>query len=141
MIFCLAAFPFASLRAQQKTDSDKVRELELKLSDAYKRRQVDVFAPLLDEDFVITFEDGSTYSKTGYLSYTATTSTRVDVVEMTDLKIHMHADTAIVTGIYHERGADKNGAYDYHDRFTDIWMKKGSKWVMVAAHFAVPYKK
>ena len=141
MIFWLVVIPFSGLRAQQKTDSEMVRDLEAKLTDAYKHRQVEVFAPLLDEDFVITFEDGSTYSKTGYLSYSVTTSSRVDLVESTDMKIHMHGDTAIVTGSYHERGFDKGEAYDYHDRFTDVWMKKGSKWLMVAAHFAVPNKK
>lgn len=128
------------LRAQQNSDADKVREMETRLTDAYKHRQVEVFAPMLDEDFVITFEDGSTYSKTGYLSYSVTTSTRVDVVEMTDLKIRVHGDTAIVTGLYHERGEDKKGPYDYRDRFTDVWMKKGSKWLIIASHYAVPYK-
>lgn len=126
--------------AQQKSDGDKVRELELKLTDAYKQRNVEVFAPMLDEDFVITFEDGSTYSKTGYLSYSATSSSRVDFVEMPDLKVRVHGNTAIVTGVYHERGEDKGEAYDYHDRFTDVWVKKGGKWLMVASHYAVPYK-
>lgn len=126
--------------AQQKSDGDKVRELELKLTDAYKQRKVEVFAPMLDEDFVITFEDGSTYSKTGYLSYSATSSSRVDFVEMPDLKVRVHGNTAIVTGVYHERGEDKGEAYDYHDRFTDVWVKKGGKWLMVASHYAVPYE-
>jgi ketosteroid isomerase-like protein len=140
LFFFGALLPFSSLPAQQKPDAEKVREMEMQLTDAYKHRQVEVFAPMLDEDFVITFEDGSTYSKTGYLSYSVTTSTRVDQVEMTDLKIRMHGNTAIVTGTYHERGQDKNGPYDSHDRFTDVWMKKGGKWVMIAAHYATPYK-
>jgi|SRR5215831_17300196 ketosteroid isomerase-like protein len=139
-ILCQFAVSPVGLRAQQKTDSDRVREMETLLTDAYKHRQVEVFAPMLDEDFVITFEDGSTYSKTGYLSYSATTSTRIDFVEMTDLKIRVHRNTAVVTGVYHERGEDKKGPYDYHDRFTDVWMKKGTRWLLIASHYAVPYK-
>lgn len=140
LICCVTVLPLFTLLAQQNSDSDKVRESELKLTDAYKQRKVEVFAPLLDEDFVITFEDGKTYSKTGYLSYSATTSTRVDLAEMTDLKIRVHEGTAIVTGVYHERGVDKEGAYDYHDRFTDVWIKKAGKWLMVASHYSVPFK-
>ena len=139
-MLCLFVFSAVPLRAQQKSDSDQVRAMEMQLTDAYKHREVEVFAPMLDEDFVITFEDGSTYSKTGYLSYSATTSTRVDQVEMTDMKIRVHGNTAIVTGVYHERGADKKGPYDYHDRFTDVWMRKGTKWLLIASHYAVPYK-
>jgi len=137
---CLAALPLVAGRAQDTGDAAEIRALELKVADWYKNRQVQTFAILLDDDFVITFEDGSTYSKTGYLSYTASSSTMVESVELSDLKIRMHGDTAIVIGVYHEKGVDSRQAYDYHDRFTDVWMKKGGKWRLVAAHYAVPTK-
>ena len=109
-----------------------------KMLDCYKHRQVEVFAAVLDEDFVITFEDGSTYSKTGYLSYSARSSTRVELAEISEMKVRMHGATAIVTGIYHEKGLDNQRTYDYHDRFTDVWMKESGKWRLVAAHYSVP---
>jgi len=108
--------------------------------DCYKHRQVEVFAAVLDEDFVITFEDGSTYSKTGYLSYSASSSTHVELADISEMKIRMHGDTAVVTGVYHEKGVDNLRTYDYHDRFTDVWMKKSGKWRLVAAHYSVPTK-
>lgn len=141
LVLCWLTLLLVRVQAQQKSEVDAIRDLERKLGEAYKHRQVEVFAAMLDEDFVITFEDGSTYSKTGYLSYSATTSTRVDSVEQSDVKIRIHGNTAVVTGVYHEQGQDKSGPYDYHDRFTDIWMKKGTKWLMIASHYAVPYKK
>ena len=137
---CILAVLPLGLQGQPKSEAEKVRELEFKLMAAYKQRQVEVFGSLLDDDFVITFEDGSTYSKTGYLSYSATSSTRVDLVEMPEMKIHLHGETAVVTGVYHERGDNKGQPYDYHDRFTDVWMKKGGKWLIIASHYAVPYK-
>lgn len=108
--------------------------------DCYRLRQVEVFATVLDDDFVITFEDGSTYSKTGYLSYSASSSTRVELAEIPEMKVRVHGDTAIVTGVYHEKGLDAQRAYDYRDRFTDVWMKKSGKWRLVAAHYSVPSK-
>jgi ketosteroid isomerase-like protein len=118
----------------------EIRALELKIADWYKHRQIETFATLLDDNFVITFEDGSTYGKTGYLSYSASSSTVVESVEIPEMKIRMHGDTAVVTGIYHEKGVDNRQAYDYHDRFTDVWMKKAGKWRLVAAHYSVPSK-
>src|SRR6516164_735350 len=117
ILVCLAG-SFASAQAQQKSDDDKVEELELTLMNAYKERHVEVFASLLDDDFVSTFEDGSTYSKTGYLSFSVTSSSHVDLVEMSDMKTRVHGHTAIVTGWYHEKGQNKGEKYDYHDRFT-----------------------
>jgi ketosteroid isomerase-like protein len=97
---------------------------------------------MLDEDFVITFEDGAVYGKTGYLSYCASTSVRVDLSEMPDMKIRIHGHTAIVTGSYHERGEANGQPFDYHDRFTDVWMKKeDGKWRRVASHYGIPLKR
>ena len=138
-VVCLAIFP-AGLRAQESSDAAAVRALELKLLDCYKHHEVEVFASVLDDDFVITFEDGSTYSKTGYLSFSVTSSSHVDLVEMSDMKTRVHGHTAIVTGWYHEKGQNKGEKYDYHDRFTDVWMKKDGKWLLIASHYAVPMK-
>jgi ketosteroid isomerase-like protein len=139
-VLCMAALPPLPAQAQEPTATAEVRALELKMLDCYKHRQVEVFAAVLDEDFVITFEDGSTYSKTGYLSYSASSSTHVELADISEMKIRIHGDTAVATGVYHEKGVDNLRTYDYHDRFTDVWMKKSGKWRLVAAHYSVPTK-
>jgi ketosteroid isomerase-like protein len=135
----LAALP-ASLAAQEKSDAATIRALEMKWTDSYKQRSIDILSSLLAEDFSITVEDGSTYSKAGYISHSADTSTQVEVAELSDLKVRIHGDTAIVTGAYHERGTSGGKRYEYHDRLTDVWMKSGGKWQVVASHYSVPYK-
>lgn len=140
MLLCMAALPLVIAGAQESSDAAEVRSLEIKLLDYYKHRQVEVFASILDDDFVITFEDGSTYSKTGYVAYSSSSSTRVESVEIPEMRIRLHGDTAVVTGVYHEKGVDNQKAYDYHDRFTDVWMKKSGKWRLIAAHYSVPSK-
>jgi|SRR5579862_1348189 len=137
---CLLTLPSTHLAAQEGSDSAKIRDLEIRLTDAYKQRHFDLLASLLDEDFVITFENGNVYGKTGYISFSGTSTIRVDVAEMSDLKIRMHGNTSVVTGWYHEVGVDKDGAYDYRDRFTDVWMKSGGKWLLVASHYGIPVK-
>lgn len=139
-LVCLLTATCIVSQAQEQPEAAKVRALEVRLMESYKQRQIDLLASLLDDDFVITFEDGNTYGKTGYISYSATPSVRVDVVEMADVKIRMHGDTAILTGAYHERGDNKGKPYDYRDRFTDVWMKSGGKWRLVASHYGVPTK-
>jgi len=140
VVLCGMAVSPASSRAQQPSQTAEIRALEVKMLDYYQHHQVEVFAAVLDEDFVITFEDGSTYSKTGYLSYSASSSTRVELAEIPEMKVRMHGDTAVVTGVYHEKGVDSQRTYDYHDRFTDVWIKKSGKWRLVAAHYSVPSK-
>jgi ketosteroid isomerase-like protein len=136
----LLTMPFVRAAAQEESEAAQVRALDLKLTEAYKQRKFDLLASLLDEDFVITFEDGSTYGKTGYISYSAATTIRVDVAEMSDMKVRMHGNTAVLTGVYHERGVEKGAAYDYRDRFTDVWLKSDGKWRLIASHYAIPLK-
>lgn len=125
--------------AQEKPDVAKIRELESKWTDAYKHRHIAGLASLLADDFVITTEDGRTYGKVGFLSYNSG-ALRVDVAEMSDLKIRIHGDTAVVTGSYHERGEANGTQYDYHDRLTDVWMKIGGNWQLIASHYSLPVR-
>ena len=140
MILGLLAASALHLAAQDKADAATIRALELKRTQSYKERSIDILSSLLSEDFVITVEDGSVYSKAGYISHSADPSTQVQVAEMSDLKVRIHGDTAIVTGAYHERGESDGKRYEYHDRLTDVWMKVGGKWQVVASHYSVPFK-
>jgi ketosteroid isomerase-like protein len=143
-LLCLIASLVLPSAAQEKdkdkADADYIRSMELKWTESYKQRQVAILSTLLADDFVITIEDGSIYSKTGYISHCAEPGTRVDVAEMSDLKIRMHGNTAIIAGAYHEKGESDGKRYEYHDRFTDVWMKVGPKWQVVASHYSVPVK-
>jgi ketosteroid isomerase-like protein len=125
---------------QAKSDGDTVRALELKWTESYKQRSIDILSSLLADEFVITVEDGNVYSKAGYISHTADSKVRVDVAEMSDLKVRIHGNTAIVTGAYHEKGMSEGKPYEYRDRLTDVWIKSAGNWQVVASHYSVPYK-
>jgi ketosteroid isomerase-like protein len=137
LIVCLL-FNFAALEAQDKSDAATIRALEMKWTESYKQRNIEILSTLLSDEFVITIEDGSVYSKAGYISHSADSGTHVQTAELSDLKVRIHGDTAIVTGSYHEKGESKGKPYEYHDRLTDVWMKTGGKWQVVASHYSVP---
>lgn len=60
----LGAFIVPAL-AQDRSDESTIRALEAKWADVYKQRQISQLAALLADDYVITTEDGNTYSKIG----------------------------------------------------------------------------
>jgi len=130
----------AAVSAQEKGDAATVRALELKWTESYKQHNIEILSSLLSDEFVITIEDGSVYSKAGYISHSADSKTRVQVAEMSDLRVRTRNDTAIVTGSYHEKGESSGKPYEYHDRFTDVWIKATGKWQVIASHYSVPYK-
>jgi ketosteroid isomerase-like protein len=138
MAVCLLCSGAIVSSAQDSPEVASVRAAEMKWADSYKKRQVDVLSSLMADDYVITMEDGSVYGKVGFISHTAQPTERVEVSEFGDLKIRVHGDAAVVTGTYHEKGESGGKPYDYHDRFTDLWMKSDGKWKIIASHYSIP---
>jgi ketosteroid isomerase-like protein len=138
----LLAVPFtAPLALAQGSDATaKILALENKWNLAYKQRDVAAMSSILADDFIITVEDGSTYSKSGYIAHAGDSRTKVEVSELLDMKVRLHGNTAIVTGQYHEVGTEKGKSYEYHDRLTDTWMFLDGRWQVVASHYSVPVK-
>lgn len=141
MLLTVLVLALSSLAlSQEKSDAAAVKALEMKWTESYKQHNIDILSSLLADDFVITIEDGSVYSKAGYISHSADSTVHPEVAELSDLKVRVRGDTAIVTGAYHEKGESKGKPYEYHERLTDLWMKIGGKWQVVASHYAVPVK-
>ncbi len=137
---CLLVALAAGSAAQDKPDAATVKSLEMKWAESYKTRDIDILSSLLADDFVITVEDGSVYSKAGYISHSADSKVHVQTAELSDVKVRIRGDAAFVTGAYHEKGESKGKTYEYHDRFTDVWMKRDGKWQVVSSHYSVPIK-
>ena len=118
----------------------KIQSLEQRWTDAYRNADIATIDQLLTDDFIITVEDGNTYSKAGYIAHAKDPKTKVQVAEISDVKVRMHGDTAVVTGAYHEKGTSSGKPYELHDRLTDVWQNTGGTWRLIASHYAVPAK-
>ncbi len=123
--------------AQKDASVSKILALENQWNAAYKRSDIATMNSLLNEDFVITIEDGSTFSKSGYIAHNGNSTVHVDLSDMSDVKVRMHGNTAVVTGAYHEKGTDNAKPYEYKDRFTDVWMNIAGKWQVIASHYSL----
>ena len=137
IVVCSAGLSFAQ---QGASPANKLLALENRLNDAYKQRDIVALNALLVDDFIITVEDGTTFSKTGYIAHIGEPGTRVDVSEVSDAKVRLHGNTAVVTGAYHEKGSSRGRPYEYHDRFTDVWISVGGQWQLLASHYSIPVK-
>ena len=122
---------------KRDTPASEVLTLERKWNDVYKRSDVATMNSLLADDYIITTEDGSTFSKLGYIAHNGNSTVHVDVSQMSDLMVRMHGNTAVVTGAYYEKGVEDGKAYEYHDRLTDVWMNGKGRWQLIASHYSL----
>ncbi len=140
MVAFLWACAVMPLPAQKESEAAKITALENKWNASYKARDVSAMNALLADDFLITIEDGTTYSKTGYIARCSDKGTKVDISEFVEMKVRVRGNTAIVTGQYHEEGTSGGKPYVYHDRMTDVWMMIDGRWQVVASHYSIPVK-
>jgi ketosteroid isomerase-like protein len=121
----------------ESPDSSKIIVLEKEWNEVYKRSDVARMDELLADDYIITIEDGGTFSKPGYIAHNGNSTVHVEISEMSELKVRMHGNTAVVTGAYYEKGIEAGKPYEYRDRLTDVWMKIQNRWKLVASHYSL----
>lgn len=114
VVVCLTAWALSFAGAQSNRDSvvSKILTVEKRWNEVYKRGDIVTMNALLADGYIITVEDGSTFSKPGYIARAGNSSMHVDISDMSDLQVRMHGNTAVVTGAYHEKGVDNGKGYE-----------------------------
>jgi ketosteroid isomerase-like protein len=46
--------------------------------------------------------------------------------------VHLHGNTALVTGIFQLKGVDRGKPYAQRERFVDTWFHKNGQWFSIA---------
>lgn len=123
---------------KRDTAASTVLALQKAWNDAYKRGDVLAMNALLADDYIITVEDGNTFSKPGYIARNGNSTVHVDISKMSNLKVRVHGNTAVVTGAYYEKGTEKGKPYEYRDRLTDVWMNTNGRWQLIVSHYSLP---
>jgi len=47
--------------------------------------------------------------------------------------VHLHGDTAIVSGNFRTKGVERDKPYTRRERFVDTWLYKNGQWVSIAS--------
>ena len=95
------------------------------------RRDTALFQRMLDPRFVYT-EDAAVMDKAAVIR-SIRDGDRVESAANSDMTVHDHGATAVVTGILRMRGTAAGGRFDRRYRFTDTWMRKNGTWRIIAA--------
>ncbi len=137
---CAASTAFAQTPSQQARPRSAAqtraeRELfrvEEEWTRGLVRRDAGIFRRLLDADFVYSDERG-VFNKEQIIAEATAGSDTVEAASNEDMVAHVHGNTGVVTGILVTRGRGKDGPFSHRYRYTDTWVKKGGRWICVAA--------
>ncbi len=134
-LMCTAVVLMAlAVQAQMSGGVEKaIASLEQQWTAAGKASNADGVAPLLADNFVTLYSDGTMLNKSQTLEMTKKGTWEIN--EISDVKVIAFGNTAIATGAWRGKGTDGDGKpVDAHERWVDTWMKMPSgEWQCLAS--------
>ncbi|MGC2196244.1 MAG: nuclear transport factor 2 family protein [Terriglobales bacterium] len=137
--FWLAAVCAMSLLAGAQENADaavqgKVIALEKLWNQAYKSGDTKALDAILDDSIVLINDDGSVQSKKEFLDSVKAVNAQEQQVAPEFLKVHVHGEVAVATGVLRVKGVEGGKSYTRRERFVDTWLHKGGNWVCIATN-------
>jgi ketosteroid isomerase-like protein len=138
-VICVAVLVSAgrlAALAQGTSDADavsKILALESAWNQAVETRDTKALNAIFDNFLVYVEHDGRVMNKAEYLATVKKAGGNPQQVTTEGMTAHIWGTTAIVTGIYRERGLHDGKPYNRRGRFIDTWIFKNRIWVCVAA--------
>src|SRR5690242_15071111 len=115
-----------------KADIDILWKLNTDYINSVQNSDVKRFDEILADDFVCTNPDASFVDRAGFLKQTAQPMV-ISGLAAHDVQIRLMGDVAIIHGrtAYRKPDGQAGGG-----RYTDIWARRGERWLAVAAQVA-----
>lgn len=116
--------------SESRADTDTLRRLNQNYIRSVQQSDVGYFEDALAEDFSNSNPDGSLAGRAEFLAQIARPA-GISNLEAHDVRIRLLGDTAVIharTTYMKPDGQPGSG------RYTDVWARKGGRWLCVAAH-------
>ena len=97
---------------------------------AYVSKDPKALERILDDAFVNVDSDGIVQTKADVLAEVGTSTVLQFLTE--SMVVHLHGNTAIVTGVFLIKGVEGGKAYALRERFVDTWFYNNGQWVSIA---------
>ena len=136
--------PFSEVRATKLTPvlaaavspEEELMELEKAWAAAYVAADVKMLERLEADEWICTTAKGEVFNKADDIREVADGSFKATSFEMSDLKVQVHGDTAIVTGRQTEKATYKGEDVSAVHRITDVWLFRDGRWQAIASHLS-----
>ena len=112
------------------TDHEALSALNTDYISSVQHGDVKRFDEILAGEFYASNPDGSLVDRAGFLAQTAKPVT-IKGLKADQVMIRMFGDVAIIHGRTTYTTAEGRVA---QGRYTDVWVKRGGKWLAVSAH-------
>ena len=130
ILFFSAIILFGNTAFSQSDEKANVLAVEKNVADAFTKHNAIVINASFTDDANIISANGDVLSKQQLIQAIQS----INSATVSDLKVRVDGNVAIVTGLVVEAGKDSNGtAYTNKSRFTDVLEKTKGQWLIVSS--------
>jgi hypothetical protein len=126
---------YAQVESHSDVQSTMVA-LENLWNQAVEAQDLNALNRILDDGFVQVDWDGRILTKAGVLA--GVKASHGFQLTSKSMVVHLHGDTAVVTGIYQMMGVERGKRLVRLQRFVDTWQFKDGLWMSIA-RLATPF--
>ena len=116
----------------QTTVDGEIKSLEEARNQAVLHGDVAALDKMTSDDYTFITLRGELRTKSDILKGFASGSFHYDSRQVSDLKVRVYGDTAIVTGRSVQKGMENGKDYSGDYRFTRVYVKENGHWLTVA---------
>jgi ketosteroid isomerase-like protein len=119
--------------SDQEAEQTRILALENAWNLAEEHKDAQALDGLLGDSLVYVDYDGTLMDKAQFMASVKAPSLHPEQIVNENMTAHVYGDSAVVTGVYLEKGVDKGKPYLRRGRFIDTWVKHNGTWVCVAS--------
>ena len=123
----------AQATSQPDAQQTKILALENAWNQAEEHKDIKALDSLLGATLVYIDYDGTIMDKAQFIASVQAASLHPEQIVNESTTAHVYGDSAVVTGIYREKGVKSGKPYLRRDRFTDTWVYETGTWICVAS--------
>jgi ketosteroid isomerase-like protein len=111
---------------------DEIAKVEQERNRAIVTGDVAALDRMTSQDYTFITQRGELRSKAEIIDGFSSGSFKYGAREVSDLKVRVYGDTAVVTGRAIQKGTENAKDYSGENRFTRVYVKQEGRWVSVA---------
>lgn len=107
--------------------------LENAWNQAIQGKDMQAIDALLDADLILIDYDGTVMNRVEYMASVKEVTVHFEHVVNDSMQVQIYGQSAVVVGIYREKGLKNGKPYLHRERFVDTWINRNGAWLCVAS--------
>ncbi len=119
---------------QSGSNEQALRQIEQGMIDAFVKGDASYLERLLADTFIITEPDGVVRDKAGLIAIVKSGDLKYESLQNSEMKVQVYGNAAVVTYRSIDKGTFKGQDFTGPYRWTDVFVRQGGRWQLVATH-------